>query len=348
MKKYSLFLVLFFTIFRLSAKEEIITKTFDASAIRVVEIDSKYGEITVETSQNDEITIIVTIEALSQKQETADKILSNVDVDFTTTPEKLNVKTNFGTFFSFIKVVNNLFRGGEFSINYQIKAPSDIALRINLKDGNLVIFEREAKLEINHTDGYISAQNLHSHCDFTLKNSHIKLLSVDTLLLNMRNSDLRMQEAEFVKSETYNSELTAVKTNNLEINSVRDTYIVDSINNITAKGYLSHLNFGQIEQFAILTCDYGSLLVDALGRDFEDVKITGRGTNLKIQLKGCPAHIAVSHHQSTKIDIPDKMDLRMKFGETNKDFITTGTVGNPTTLNQILINCRGGKLMLRP
>ncbi len=60
-----------------------------------------------------------------------------------------------------------------------------------------------------------------------------------------------------------------------------------------------------------------------------------------------PANILISHHSSTVVDINDSMDLHMKFGETQKDFISSGKVGNPQGKNRIFIDTKGGELHLK-
>lgn len=347
MKKYLLFLIIFCSFSMVSAKEETISKTFNSEFINILKVESKYGEIKIENWEKKEIAIDVFIKVESNKERTVEKILSNVGVDFDKKGEELIVKTDFGMFFSFMKLSNSLFRSGEFAINYHIKMPKDIDLDIALQNGDVILFEREAAVKLAHSNGYISSENIKGNATFELRDSHLKISQTDSLFLDAKGSTLGIDKAQSLKGESYNCQFDINNVRVFDMKSVRDKITLKKVKNVFINSSLSDILIEEVETNGMLDASYGDVAIQQIIPEFEELKITSKGANVAISLNSTPVHIAVSHHISTKINIPDNLGLRMKFGESQKDFITTGTVGNPIGTSQILINTKGGELELK-
>lgn len=347
MKKYFLICITLLISLPLLAKEEVISKIFNASDISLLVIDNKFGEIKVVTWDEPTIAVDVIIRATSSKTETVEKIFSNVDVDFHRSENSIVLRTLYGSFFSFIKMSNNLFRGGEFSIDYVVKAPNNIDLKINLKSGNLILFERTGYCEVEHTDGYFSAQALHGNADFKLRGSQVKISSVHNLKLDMKSGTMQLDKARSIKGDIYNTALNIGTVGALDLKSLKDEIEVKSAQVASINATISKVRIHALGEGGVISTDYGSLVLADINKSFDNLKISGRGTKMSISIGKTPANVTIYHHQSTDIDIPDSMGLQMKFGETNKEFITIGTLGKPSRANQLMINSRGGSLTLR-
>lgn len=347
MKKSLLLLITLWVCTVVAAKEETLSKTFDATGIHILQIESKYGEIKVETWENPEIAVDVFIKANSNKEQTVKKILDNVGVDFNQNDGRLVIKTDFGTFFSFMKFSNQLFRDGDFAIDYQIKVPKNIALDISLHDGNIILFERDANVKVTHSTGYISSQAIHGKGLFKLKDSHLKIKQIDSLLLEGKGSTLAIEQAKLIKGESYNCIFKITNVATIDLESVKDKFNMQQATELSITSSLSDIIVEDLKMGGILNSDYGSIQIHHITNDFDELKITGKGTAIGIDIENTAANIAISHHISTKMHIPDSLGLRMKFGESQKDFITTGTVGKPIGTSQILINTKGGTLDLK-
>lgn len=347
MKQHLLFFLSLLAITTLSAKEETISKTFDAEEISLLNFESKYGELKIENWEKPEIAVDVFIKVQGNKEKTIEKILSNVGVDFNQEGSELKIKTDFGMFFSFMKLSNNLFRSGDFSIDYHIKMPKNIALDIVLHHGNVILFKRDADVNLEHSSGYISLESIHGSTRLKLRDSHLRTIQADSMFLDVKGSNLEIDKVLHLKGESYNSKLHIADMQALSLKSTRDKITLKKSREAFINSSLSSVLIEELQTAAIINASYGDVIVYQIVPEFEELKITGRGADIAINLESTPAHIAVNHHISTKVKIPDSMGLRMKFGESQKEFITTGTIGNPQGTSQLLINTKGGKLELR-
>lgn len=347
MKNFLAVIITFISLSAIYSKEEKLSKTIDAKGIQLVNIESKYGKIIIENSKNPEILVNVVINAQSNKEESIEKMLSNVSVSFDDNGGQVNIKTNFGSFFSFMKFTNKLFSNGDFSIDYYIKMPKDIALDISLDKGDIVLFERDADVKLTHNSGYISSQTIHGKSTFDLRDSHIKISQTDSLFFNIRSGSLVIEKSNSIKGESYNSNFQIGQVGTFDSQSMRDTYSIQEIGQTYINSTLSDIVIDKITTEGIFSTSYGSLKIKRIMPEFEEVKVTGKGANIGINIENTATNIAINHHSSTKIDIPDELGLRMKFGDEKNEFITTGTLGIPTGMSQILINIKGGELHIR-
>ncbi len=347
MKKYIVLVMIILGAFSLQAKEEVISELFDTQNIDAVKITSKFGRVKVENWAKNEIAVTATIKVSSNKEEAAEKILSNVSVDMARKGNYINVETTFEMFFSFMKFTNNLFRNGDFSIDYEVKMPQNIILDITLDNGDIVLYERNANVKISHSNGSISSQSIRGTAKLKLRSSKLKINNVDSLFMDAKNSDIFLTKSHYVNAKSYNTSYEIDEVKLLETNSLRDTFSVGDVSDIAATSSLSSFTFGVLKNSAVMDTSYGNVSAEHLGVKFDEVKLTCKGTDVSIGLGATPASIAINHHVSTKLDIPDDFGLNMKFGKDQKYFITTGTVGAVKNNNELLVNIKGGSLQLR-
>ncbi len=347
MKRYLILLLSIFIVGTLQAEEKKITKTFRSSDVAKLKLDNKFGDIKVENWTKQELEINVVVKALSNKPSVGKKILEKVKVKFKHKRDSIFVKTDFGSFFSLKKFTNSFFSGCEFSVNYEVKMPKDIDIDLVLKNGNIVLFERTGNVKINHKDGSISVEKLEGEGIFELDDSSLYLDKAGDLLINSRNSRLVVNDSKTVKVNSYNSEYELKNLQNLEGEFSRDDFKIGGLQQFFGKAKASTFTIGNLERNAVVDFNRGAFTLEGLNPEFEELKLTAKNTNLAILLSSTAANILVSHHISTKMDLGEDIELNMRFGETQKDFISSGTIGNPKGDNKILIDIKGGKLHLR-
>lgn len=330
------------------SKEETISKTFPSANFKGLSIDSKYGEIKIENWEKAEIQITVSMIIHSNKTLTEEKIYNNISVNFQDQGDILIVQTEFGRFFSFMKMSNSLFRGGELAINFLVKAPESLNLDISLVNGDIILFKRDGDVKLKQQDGTLSALALYGENQLMLKGCNAKLTTVNALELNMKSGAMTIEKVNDLLSDTYSVDLKADEIGIWESKSIRDKIEINKVKaKATVVSNMSSVKMNHLLGEGFFTADYGTVMLKQLGEKFDQLKINGKGADIAIGLAGVASHIAVNHHQSTKIEIPESFNMKMSFGEDNKNFISTGLSGDSSTNNKLLVNCKGGELFLR-
>lgn len=330
------------------SKEELISKIFPAADFNGINIDNKYGEVKVENWDKPQIEISVKINIESRKTLTEEKIYSNINVDFHDEGDILSVATEFGRFFSFMKMSNSVFRGGKLAINYLIKAPIDKNLNISMRSGDIVLFERHGNVKIEQQDGTLSCESLYGDNYFMLKGCSAKLTTVNNLQLNMKNGNISIDKVNDLTLDSYDIVATLGELGFLDAKSIRDKLSISKIKGkSTFACNMSAVKVDSLLSDGFFTTNYGMILLKQLGQNFDELKINSKGTDIALGLDKVGVNIAINHHQSTKMEISDKYDLKMIFGEDNKNFISTGYSKVTPANNKLFINCKGGTLVLK-
>ncbi len=349
----SLVFLLFFSFFSLYVKaektpEKLISKVekFPARDISLLKIQSKYGKIKIENWERDEIELASYIRVSSDTKETAQNILSNVFIKRIKNAHSLDINTEFGTFFSFMKFTNNLFRNGEFSIDFVVKAPKNIAADIRMQNGDIVLFERSGAVAIEHSRGSVSIEKIKGKSRLKLRSSRVKIIKADSVSLDCRNSTVFLEKCSAVVTTSYNSKYKIGKVGSLKAHSMRDDFQIQKIAAFFAESSLSNFVIDQFADFASVETNYGNLKIEKIEKGFQEIKVNSKGTKLYLGLNSISANVLINHHLSTKMHIPERLGLSMKFDERPKYFITKGVIGRNKKGHKIQLRTKGGSLLL--
>ncbi len=333
----------------LYAREETVSETFQVQEGMLLNIDTKYGNVFLETWNKDEVTVLVTITVNSSKQEMEDKIFENLKVDVSQSGDKLIAKTEFGNFFSFMKLSNSLFRSGEFKISYKIKAPSYLDVDIKLENGDLVLHEREGNIMLKHSGGYLSAEKLSGNNELDLHNVNAQIQSLGDGRLNLKGSDVNItQKAGKLLGDSYSSTLNIAQVSSLDLKSMKDKITLGEVEYLYFAATISNMEVNKLHSIGVLKTSYGSITLNEISNSFEKIDSNNKMTKVvMVFAKRASYRAEIRHHRSMELDISDSFGFTMKFGESTKDFITSGTVGTSTSPANLFIEGKGGRLQIR-
>jgi len=107
-------------------KERKITKTYIVNANAGLEIDNKYGQIYVTTWDEDKTSIEVLIRISAKNEETVNRRLSSIDIEFEALKSLVKAKTIIGSFSG---------RNVNMEINYTIKIPKNGSINLDNQYG---------------------------------------------------------------------------------------------------------------------------------------------------------------------------------------------------------------------
>jgi hypothetical protein len=152
---FSLFLASAVTIAQEVSKK--FHQEYKAGPNTTLDISNKYGDVIVETSDQNQITIDVKVTVELPSRDRAEKLLSYIDVQFSEDGDLIKAKTIIDDKFNFSGWGGGLKR---FSIDYNVKMPSNINFNLSNRYGNSELEEIKglAKLDIKYGD--LTADNL--------------------------------------------------------------------------------------------------------------------------------------------------------------------------------------------
>ena len=132
-------------------------KEYKAGPNTTLDINNKYGDVVIQSWDQDQVVIDVKITVELPSQEKAQKLLDYIDVSFSESESLISAKTVIDDNFTFKGW------GGDskkFSIDYNIKMPAGTSLALANKYGNTDIDELNGQVNLDIKYGNLTAGKL--------------------------------------------------------------------------------------------------------------------------------------------------------------------------------------------
>jgi hypothetical protein len=169
------------------------TKTYPVDANDALVIDSRYGNVVVNTWDRSEFKVDVTIRVTGDDQDKAQKMLDNVSISDAKDGSGVSFRTNIGEnkssgWFSMFNGDNNATN--KMEINYTVYMPAKNELVIDNRYGGIVLPDLSGKVTINSAYGSFSAKSLSNQSAIRVKYGTTKIESLGTAALDVSYSTL--------------------------------------------------------------------------------------------------------------------------------------------------------------
>lgn len=282
-----LFTTLFLLSLTLSAEElkKEFHKEYTASANTTLEISNRYGDVVIQSWNNDQIVIDVIVTVEMPNRERAEKLLGYIDIEFSEGDNLVKAKTVIDDSFNFSGWGGN---SKKFSIDYNVKMPVKAALTLGNKYGNTKINELQGLVNLDIKYGNIDAGKLLrgnikpinrinvaygkgtidevGWLDLTVRYvGSMNITKSQALLLDSKYSKISLGETSSVLGESKYDNLKIEKISNLVLeNGYTETYIGTLTKKLSYKG------------------SYGSFSIDNIPDGFESIEIETRYMGVKL------------------------------------------------------------------
>jgi hypothetical protein len=265
-----------------SLKRKEINRSFNVSRSDRLDIDNRYGSITVTYWEKNEVAIRVVVESKANDDRLAQEELDRIEISFSKSGDTVRALTS----------VRNRTGGGnsQFTVRYFVSMPSRLGATLAQKYGDINMPDNnDGKYNLDVKYGNIHAGNFSQPLDIEAGYSNIALGKAGDLTIDARYCG-NISLGDIAK-------LTIdCKYSNVVVRDVADMSLENSYGNIKA-GTVNNLTIetkygeakieGIKETLSIRSLAYGTVSVDKLDDDFKSVSADARyGTlNVKVSRK---------------------------------------------------------------
>jgi hypothetical protein len=280
-------------------KQKNIKKTYIVNSNAGIDIDNKYGSITITTWDEDKIDIDITIKVNGPNENWVNERLNNIDVNITALKSMVTAVTTLGNSNVKSKGSNN-----SFEINYVIKIPKSGTIKLANKYGNISVPNAESSTEIeckygkvtlgklNGFNNQISMQYCQSSSIDYIKTGNIdarysglKISYSGNLNLNANYTDININEGQNIKADCNYGTFKFQKINSLSGSGNYLTFIIGEISsNLNYDTNYSKLSIGTVTEKAgniTINSGYTDITIGYVPNYSFDFDISGRYTNIK-------------------------------------------------------------------
>ncbi|GAA3651928.1 hypothetical protein [Flavivirga jejuensis] len=327
-------------------KKKTINKEYSVTSNAMLSVDNSYGNIDIITWNENRVVFEITVTTTGNDEEKVQEKLDDITVIFEASSNNISAQTRFGErkSSSWWSWKNN--NKVSMKINYIVKIPFTSNINLNNDYGSINIDKLEGQAKINCDYGKITTKELMADnnvitFDYT-KNCYFEYI---------KSGKINADYSGFTVSKTNKLDINADYTNskieiaeNVNYNCDYGKIKIGKANNITGNGdYLTTI-IGDVYKNIILKADYGSIKINRMTENAENVDIKSDYVGIKIGY-------APAYNFNFNINLKygslngDELEFTKKIKKSG-DKLYVGYYGNKTSGNSINIESDYGSISL--
>lgn len=328
-------------------KSKTLKKEYTVNSNATVDINNKYGNVTVATWNKNRVEITVKITVKGNNASALDKKLASIDVDFFGDANLVKAKTVFekSNSWNFWGNSNNV----SYQIDYTIKMPISNNVKLANDYGSILLDEIDGESVINCDYGKIIIGRLNNksnsiNLDYCSKSTINYINNGD---INIDYSKLNVDDAVDLNVNSDYSTLHFEKVNGINFNADYGSISVGNANNIVGNSDYVSIRIGTIYKNLKLDTDYGSIKIEELAQNFNNAYINAEYTGISIGTRS-------TNNFSFSIDLSyasfryddDNVELFKSIEKSTKKYYE-GVYGKSKSSSKITIKSQYGSVNLK-
>lgn len=318
-------------------------QSFDVNKESIFDINNKFGNIRIENTDADNITIDAEIVVKTRSQDKADKIMERITI---------TIEKNGNTITALTEINNLKTNYASFEINYTVLMPAYLNLNLINKYGQVTINELhgKSKLAVKYGSLHVNkildgnAKPLSSvelgYCD----KSSIKEFNWGTLIIKYSKIEIEKGTA-LVVSSMY-SQLQLGDFSSIIAEAGYDDYKFGTINNLVMEAKYSNIEINKLTKKLKIDNKYGDIEVGSIPKGFESIEVVSKYASIELGIAPDASYQLNASTSYADIKYPDiQISERVKgdFGTQIK-----GVVGNKAAKATVVIISEYGDIDLLP
>ncbi len=323
-----------------------ISRSFKVNNNATIEVSNKYGRVQVIPWETDSVKFSIDLRIRAKDKQKLEKMKQNVDFEFTSGQSYLVAKTAFGenssdVFRDIVDIAGSyLSSSNSVIINYTIMVPSEAAMKIENKFGDVYLDDYDGSLNLVLSYGDVKANRLNGRTDIKLTSGDGEVNFIRDGQVFVSYANMHIREASRLTTQTRSSVVTIDKTGSLKINSRRDKLFLNEVGSISGESYFSNITLGTLTKDLNVSCKYGNFNLDGIQRTFSLINLNSELTNLTLAFeKPAAFDFELTHHQTVVFIYPKalaKLNTEV-FDPEEKIFLTSGKFGTGSGDSHVMI-----------
>lgn len=263
-------------------KEKTIRKEFDVNADALLKITNSYGNLVLNSWNEDRIVIEVHIQTNGNNEDKVQRKLDEITVEFDSGPDMVSARTRFGNDKSWGWWGNN--NNVNMQVNYTINMPVKNSVHLSNDYGNISLdrVDGHAKISCDYGRldlGELRGRNNELNFDYT---SNSRITYVNSGKISADYSGFTIERAGDLNISADYTNSVVQKMENLVYSSDYGNLEVGESGSVQGNGDYINVKLGLVHGDVDITADYGSVRIDRMAEDGGNVNIRTDYTGIKV------------------------------------------------------------------
>ncbi|MDR2937598.1 MAG: hypothetical protein LBU92_01500 [Prevotellaceae bacterium] len=277
------------------------TKTYNFTLEKnaALEIDNKFGSITVTEWDKPELQMVVERKVISREsQEYAKKRLACIKIEVEKKGQKVEVETEIDC--------EGSSRNTELKITYTVFAPKGTAYELEQKFGNIALKTNilgKLKAEVKH-GSFTAAESLGKFADVEVEFGNANISQAQNLNLTSKHGKATVNFAKRLNLRTAFSKANIGSIDSLVGEAKHGSFSVERVADMSMKFEFSGVKISRIERSLNLAAKHGSVNVENVNDNFSNIKVSAEFGSITLGMSAVQNLSYSAYSQFGDINIP--------------------------------------------
>ena len=287
-----------------------ITRSFSVGKADMLDIDNRFGNITIEHWNRNEVKVQILIESKANSRKTAQENLNKVSIDMGKEDNRVFAVTSIN--------LQNQNEEVRVNVHYILVIPSYLQLDLKQQFGNITLpdgHKGNSSLQIKF--GNLTAGDIDAPVSVRSEFSNVTLGNTGSVSLNARHSaNISFEDVQILEADLQFSNLKAGKVESLRLDEKHSDASLKSISEGEIDAQHSKVKIGCVETgLFVNTLSHSNLEIKELARNFRSLNIHANFGGVSICMN---PQISFSLSASTSFG---KIEVESGFKQRNRDYI---------------------------
>lgn len=323
------------------SKEKNIKKTFIVNSNAGIDIDNKYGNITVSTWDENKIDLDITIKVSGGNENWVTERLNSIDVDINALKSMVSAITNIGN-----SSLKSRGSSNSFEINYVIKIPKNGTVKLNNKYGNITTHTLESTTDIACKYGKVILGKLNGDNN-RIEIGYSQNSSIDYIKngnIEARYSGIKINESGNLNVDANYTDVSLLEGQNIKCKGNYGSFKFQKINSLTGSSNYVTISIAEILNSLNVDATYSKINVESMSEKSKNVNINTGYTNISL---GYNANYSFDFDINTRYgSIKNDSSLEVLVSEIKSNTKRISGYNKKKGQNKVIINSSYGNVIL--
>lgn len=272
---------------QVSETKEII-KGFSVEKSTIVDINNKYGDVTIETWDKDSILVFIDYTITEKNYDKLKSRAEQIHFELLRSGHYIVINTIISSsrnmlLSELIKLKETIgMAEAQVQINIKVFLPDNLDLRIKNKFGNVYIDNYKGDITLEMSNGKLKANNLSGYVNMQVSFGDVRINSIDSGSLEVYYSDMNLVSARKLRITSKTSNITITEVTQMLVNSSRDDYRIRMITDFETESNWTDFLITEFKRKSDINMKYGDLTIERINPGIEKIIIDARSTKINL------------------------------------------------------------------
>ncbi|WP_190810767.1 hypothetical protein [Flagellimonas sp. S3867] len=267
-------------------------KSYDLPATGAVQVENKYGSVSINGWDRDELKVSVSMTVTHRKDENAKKLLDRIQPEVTRAGNLIKISSEIAersssVFSRYFNKANPFdFDKSNIKIDYEIYMPVNAELTITNKFGDVIIGAWKGDLDANVQHGDLWVNEEISTAKIDMRFGKLNCGNLGYGNIKMSNGSIDIDKAQKLKIISNGSEIKLDEVATLELYSNKDEVYLENVGSLRGDFKFSNADISSVDTELFLTLRIAEIDIHKILKQDAEIDIVQESSEINLNISG--------------------------------------------------------------